>query len=193
MPFLYLSHIQKIFSNIIKLLRAITFIFRYRSILRYRKIFLIFLACIGESGVSLIGLGKILDTVSEFFIYSFASSILATFVDFSIMLTFRKIFKSYSERISGRESRFMSFCRKHSTLGTMFYRFIPFSRMPFLATASVVIDIKKFIFTNFLGAILWSVFWTYVGYNSLGKILIDKIYFFSLFISNKLYSLFSLR
>jgi membrane protein DedA with SNARE-associated domain len=189
MLFSSLTTIKAIFFNVIKFLRIILLLFRYRSVLQYRKFIVVFIACFGESGVSLIGLGKMISSSEEFITYLLVCTVLATLADFIIMITFHKVLKNYSAQKTEKESRFMSFCRKHSTLGTILYRFVPFARMPFLATASVAIKIKDFIIPNFIGSMLWCLVWTYIGYNSLSKIVFNKIYSFFVVLFHKIYSL----
>lgn len=158
--------------------RIITLLETFKFVIKYKKAILLLLGCFFQSGVSLIALGKLI-LFSEFMYYTIATAFITTIFDLVIILIFKKILKSYSQKVvNSPESRLMLFCKHHSTLGTIFYRFIPFSRIPFLATSSVVINIKNVLFPNFIGGILWSFCWIYIGHNRLSKIIMSRLYSF---------------
>ena len=170
--FSFFSKTGEFFNRITTLIH----IFKYLSY--HKQIILLLVGGIFESGISLLALGQTLGSLSQLFTYFILAALVAIISDILILNTFRFIFHKYRQKAvdKSQDSNFISFFKRHSRLSITFYRFVPFGRIPFLATASVTATTKDFMIFSTLGAILWSFVWMYIGYNALSKLYIIKLW-----------------
>ena len=172
-----LSYFREFWYKILSALKVLSFVWKYK------KLILICGGCIFESSASIIGLGAVLENFKEYFFFVVCTSIFATFVDITMMEIISRFFKNKYKNPE-EEGKFLKFCRKHFFLGTLFYRFVPFGRVPFLISAAAVVPVQNFVLPNLMGAFIWSVAWISIGYNNI-------IRTFFKYITSSLLSVFS--